>query len=768
MNKILCKSCVCAVLISAMSFTEAFAGVNEHPQLMEWFKEENYTAIDEFIYDDQTGKIESTSQCEITVADDNPLWEASPYMLSNCTGVVKPFDNVLFNGSDGNELSEEYKEFAPTMAKYPIMRVGFGNNANMLKLIGPMSQRTVGECVLTEEEQEIYMAAEPRHRSLQPEAVTKTGLLEMIEASELMNPDIQFTLILSFIYATPEDNANLLRFLMDDPGESSWGALRAEYGHPEPIKVHSVELGNEVYIRKSYGEEEDKRQIDFYVKMFKAHADAMREYYPNVGCSICLMCMDGEAHEVWNIPVLKQLGPYLMENYDENNRWISLHHYYSGYEMGYTQNRIQVMIDSLNELFGEGHHIRALFSEHSKWASDWIAPTTLESGLATCQFLNRMYQWDELTSAVAHYFDWHSHNLWNTFRRSPKDDTLVRSGPDYMYKIYMDNLGDRVFRTEVLTLDDSEIGDINSSRQLYSVCAMGKGKNEMKLIMANRANNTDIDLKFNFNSGNSYTLIGEEIMTAPNIYSFPYSADTQDIFTITKTDKNISNFSEYKMPAKSMVVLTLKSNKAIADIGGDNSTLDGEAVYEGEENFNDIYNHWARNEINLLAQDGIINGSENGSFRPDDKITRAEFAALLSRIFNSEEDVPDKYISDVDNSEWYAGGIKKAVVNGYMRGYDDGTFRPQREITLFEAVSTVYRALSDASTEFDIDDYDSILSGVRFDSSLNGWEKECFAALIENNIFSKFYEERTVEKERAVTRAEAAVLLQRLKVIKGI
>lgn len=767
MNKFFYRSCVCAVLITALSFTGAYAGVNEHPQLMEWFKEENYEAIDKFIYDDQTGKIESTSQCEITVADDIPLWEASPYMLSNCTGVVWPFDDALFNGSEGLEISDEFKEFAPTMAQYPIMRIGFGNNANMLKLIGPMSQRTIGECVLTEEEQEIYMAAEPRHRSLEPDRVQKTGLLEMIEAAELMNPDIQFTLILSFVYATPEDNANLMKFLMDDPKESHWGALRAEYGHPAPVKVHSVELGNEVYIRKSYGEEEDKRQVDFYVKMFKAHADAMRQYYPDIGCSICLMCMDGEAHEIWNIPVLEQLGPYLMENYDENNRWISLHHYYSGYEMGYTQNRIQVMIDSLREMFGEEHHIRALFSEHSKWASDWIAPTTLESGLATCQFLNRMYQWDEMTSAVAHYFDWHSQNLWNTFRRSNKDGTLVRSGPDYMYKMYMENLGDRVFRSEVATLDDSEIGDINSSRQLYSVCAMGKGKNEMKLIMANRANNTDIDLKFNFNSGNGYTLIGEEIMTAPNIYSFPYSADTQDIFDITKTEKNIPNFSEYKMPAKAMVVLTLKSNKPIADIGGSNA-LDEEPVYEGEEVFNDIYNHWARNEINLLAQDGIINGTEEGSFRPDDKITRAEFAVLLSRIFNSDEDFSDKYISDVDNGEWYAGGVKKAVADGYMRGYGDGTFRPDREITLSEAVGAVYRALSDAAAEFDIDDYDIILEGVRFDSVLTDWEKECFASLIASNLFSKFYEERTVEKERAVTRAEAAVLLHRLKTAKGV
>lgn len=762
------KICISAALIFTLSVTPVLAGKNEFPEIMDWFKHEQYDKVDEFIYDDQTGKIESTAQCDITVADDAPLWEASPYMLSSCAGAHWPFDGALFNGSVGNELSEEFKEFAPTMAQYPIMRIGYGNTSNMLTMVGPMEKRSVGECVLSEEDKEIWNACEPRHRGLEPARLTKNGPMEIVEASEAMNPDIEFTFCLSYIYATPEDNANFVRFLMDDPKESEWGALRAEYGHPEPVKVHSLELGNEVYTRKSYGEEEDKRQTDFYIRMFKEHADAIYKYHPEVGLSVCLMCMDGEAHEVWNVPVMKELGPYLIEKYDENNRWVSLHHYYSGYEMGYTQNRIQVQIDTLNELFGEGHHIRGLFSEHSKWASDWIAPTTLESGLATCQFLNRMFQWDELTSAVTQYFDWHSQNLWNSFRRSERDGTLVRSGPDYMYKMYIANLGDRVFRSEVLTLDDSEIGDINSSRQLYSVCAMGKGKNEMKLIMANRAGNTDIDLKFNFNSGNKYTLISEEVLTAPNIYSFPYSADTQDIFETSKTEKNVSNFSDYKMPAKSMVVLTLKSDKTIAQLGDTHDSSDGEAVYEGEQGFEDIENHWANNEINLLYADGKLSGKEEGLFCPDEKITRAEFAAMMCKTLGLEESSAELYMSDVQAGSWYEKPVNAVAANGYMRGNGDGSFAPEKPITLSEAAASISRALRANTSEYDVEDSSRILSGVSFASQPSEWEQECFAVLISGNLFSKFYEERIVDKDRDITRAEAAVLLYRLKNAKGI
>lgn len=762
------KIVILTVLILNLSVMTAFAGVNEFPELLDWFKDKEYGKIDEFIYDDQTGIIESTAACDITVHDDAPLWEASPYMLSNCSGVVFPFDDVLFNGSAGDELSEEYMEFASSMAPYPLMRLGYGNNANMLTLIGPQEKRSVGKCVLSEEDQEIYMAVEPRHRTLNGETLAKTGPLEMIEAAEAMNPDVRFTLIMSFVYATPEDNANFVRFLMDDPDESVWGQMRAEYGHPEPVKLHSIEIGNEVYIRNSYGEEEDKRQVEFYARMFKAHADAIAQYHPEVGCSICLMCMDGEAHEVWNVPMIKELGPYIMEKYDENNRFVSLHHYYSGYEMAYTQNRIQVCINSLNEILGEGHGIRGLFSEHSKWASDWIAPTTLESGLATCQFLNRMYQWDYFTSYAAHYFCWHSHNLWNSFRRSPRDDTLVRSGPDYMYNVYLDNLGDRVFRSEVVTLDDSEIGDINSTRQLYSVCAMGKGTNELKLIMANRAPNTDIDLNFNFDSGNSYTLVCEETLTAPNIYSFPYSADTQDIFTHTETEKNETGFTSYKMPPKSMVVLTLKSNKAIAALGGGDASDGGEAVYDGEKMFCDIDNHWASNEINLLAADGILNGKSDMLFCPNDRITRAEFAAVMSRVLKLEDFSGEMTFTDVREDSQYEKSVNAVAASGYMRGDGSGCFHPDDGVTMSEAVAAVSRALRSDTFEYDVDNAADILSGVTFDGELTDWERECFAVLIHGGLFSKLYEERMVLRDREISRAEAAVLLYRLKKAKGV
>lgn len=761
------KCALAAVLIFILSATPALAGPNSFPEVVSWFKEKSYDKVDEFIYDDQTNNILSTAQCDISVHDADPLWEASPYMLSNCSGVVFSFDDLFYNGSVGTELSDEYKNFAPTMAQYPIMRLGFGNNANMLKLVGPLEQRTAGECVLTPEEQEIYMAAEPNHRTLSPERISKTGLMELIAASEAMNPDIQFTLILSFVYATPEDNANLMRFLMDDPKESEWGQMRAQYGHPEPVKVHSLEIGNEVYTRKSYGEEEDKRQVDFYVKMFKAHADAIAKYYPNIGCSICLMCMDGEAHEVWNEPIIRELGPYVMEKYDENNRWVSLHHYYSGYEMAYTRNRIQVQIDSLNKILGEGHNIRGLFSEHSKWASDWVAPTTLESGLATCQFLNRMYQWDYLTSYAAHYFDWNHPALWNTFRRSPKDGALVRSGPDYMYKIYIDNLGDRVFRSDVETLDDSEIGDINSTRQLYSVCAMAKGDKELKLIMANRAPNTDIDLTFNFDSGNSYTLVKEEQLTAPNIYSFPYSAETQDIFTHTVTDKNESGFTTYKMPAKSMIVLTLKSGKNIAKLGDASADTGDDAKYEGEVKFADVANHWAANEINLLAADGKVSGREEGVFAPDEAVTRAEFSALLANVLSTGEEGAEIAFFDVGEGDWYRKAVNFAASSGYMRGYGDGSFLPNKNITLSEAAACIARAMSDSASAQSVN-ADEVLSGVSFSSQLDGWEKDCFAQLISNHMFSKFYEGRIVEKDRPLTRAEAAVLIYRLKSFKGV
>jgi uncharacterized lipoprotein YddW (UPF0748 family) len=97
--------------------------------------------------------------------------------------------------------------------------------------------------------------------------------------------------------------------------------------------------------------------------------------------------------------------------------------------------------------------------------------------------------------------------------------------------------------------------------------------------------------------------------------------------------------------------------------------------------FPDIQNHWARLFIEALAQRKILNGYPNGTFRPDNSVTRGEFAAIISSVLTlpvKREYVPFK---DVSDTYWAKNAIKKAYETGFLVGYPDRTFRPNDTIS---------------------------------------------------------------------------------------
>ena len=101
--------------------------------------------------------------------------------------------------------------------------------------------------------------------------------------------------------------------------------------------------------------------------------------------------------------------------------------------------------------------------------------------------------------------------------------------------------------------------------------------------------------------------------------------------------------------------------------------------------FADANANWASAEIATLTSAGILEGYEDGTFRPDASITRAEFAAIASRFDKLE--AGSKTFSDVPESHWAYEAISSAAEKGWINGYPDGTFRPENAITRAEAVT---------------------------------------------------------------------------------
>ena len=101
--------------------------------------------------------------------------------------------------------------------------------------------------------------------------------------------------------------------------------------------------------------------------------------------------------------------------------------------------------------------------------------------------------------------------------------------------------------------------------------------------------------------------------------------------------------------------------------------------------------YWAANYIGYMQQFGIITGYADGSFRPDASVTRAEFAAIASRFETLTEGT--KSFSDVPSSHWAAKYINFAATRGWVNGYADGTFRPNNSITRAEVAAVTCRLL---------------------------------------------------------------------------
>lgn len=112
-------------------------------------------------------------------------------------------------------------------------------------------------------------------------------------------------------------------------------------------------------------------------------------------------------------------------------------------------------------------------------------------------------------------------------------------------------------------------------------------------------------------------------------------------------------------------------------------------------NFSDVTSrHWARKEIGIAAEHGIMQGKGNGRFGPEDPLTREEMAVVLERIMDIDEgdrDGEDISFRDVERDRWSYPAIHAMSRHGIFMGYDDGTFKPQHKITRAQMAALMSR-----------------------------------------------------------------------------
>ena len=186
--------------------------------------------------------------------------------------------------------------------------------------------------------------------------------------------------------------------------------------------------------------------------------------------------------------------------------------------------------------------------------------------------------------------------------------------------------------------------------------------------------------------------------------------------------------------------------------------------------FDDVPNgYWASADINRLAASKVIAGYPDQTFRPDRKVTRAEFAALAVSGLNYQgEKYYDKAIfSDVPQHHWANSVIDKGVNGGLLAGYPDGKFKPKNLVTRTEALVILSKALP--ACDMDECKADEILSKYQDGSIVPSWAKVPVAKALEANALKKSPDcDNILRGNDYATRAEIAGMLANIRVAMGI
>jgi hypothetical protein len=170
----------------------------------------------------------------------------------------------------------------------------------------------------------------------------------------------------------------------------------------------------------------------------------------------------------------------------------------------------------------------------------------------------------------------------------------------------------------------------------------------------------------------------------------------------------------------------------------------------------DINIPWAKSAITDMVQSGVITGYKDNTFKPNNQISRAEFVTLVNKAFSKYNENADAKFSDVWTYQWFYHQVASAKNAGYITGYPNNTFAPNKSITRAEAAVMIARLLQIKNAKID---------GANKFTDMNKmypWAIGSISALSQNGVMSG-YTDHTFKPARYITRAEAVVMLMKAK-----
>jgi uncharacterized protein YjdB len=174
-----------------------------------------------------------------------------------------------------------------------------------------------------------------------------------------------------------------------------------------------------------------------------------------------------------------------------------------------------------------------------------------------------------------------------------------------------------------------------------------------------------------------------------------------------------------------------------------------------EAQFSDISGHWAEANIKQAVSEGIVKGYTDGSFKPNSTVTRAEFTVMLMNALKAQDEGAELIFTDVASiGVWAKKAVEQAAKSGIVKGFDDNTFRPDAKITRAEMAEMIARAMGLSIEE-------NAETGFADDKDIPAWVKGAVAALKKRNLIEGKGSNQ-FDSTAPATRAEALTIILKM------
>ncbi|MGQ7890060.1 S-layer homology domain-containing protein [Paenibacillus sp. WC2504] len=303
---------------------------------------------------------------------------------------------------------------------------------------------------------------------------------------------------------------------------------------------------------------------------------------------------------------------------------------------------------------------------------------------------------------------------------------------------------------------------------------IGGLKLPVKQLLSEQFATLEVSITTNDSASAQAQAAGLQVVTSMDFAMKAVSSDGQSV--------DIHDFNQYvpytlKVENGTLAERNLAAARVVQDANGNVSyepvpftvqagevTIYGRAngtfiLIENQVSFGDTATHWAKDEIEQMANKWLVQGISKEEFGPDQPVTRAELAAMIVRTLGIKSSGDDAPFKDMNAKEWYNNAVNAAVKAGIITGYEDGTFRPEQTITRQEMAVMMNRALlaagyNEQKAQGEPPSYED-------QKQIQPWSQEAIdhlgkLKLMEGTSSSSF------DPDMEATRAQSAVLLLRV------